>query len=349
MKKFLSTLGAITLVGSNVTSLVACNGKSETNKLPQQNNLESLFYDKHNVFYKSAIWNNKLYVSGTKDDEKKFYELDLNDPNKKLNEIKVINDEIWSLLIVNDELYAGTKYDGLYVINLNDPKKQPEKIKGISNWVDSLLVVNDELYVGGNNGLYVIKLNDPKKQPNKNTIIPDNIPYEKIRLETISFYKDNFYIGLQTNYDQSKGKIYKLNIKTNNFSVFKEKDDKDNEFDTIYTSYVVKNKLYFHTRNSWYSTLENGKLYELDLDDSNKKPIEIKSINCAVWSLIAINDKLYVGGSGGLFVIELNDPKKQARKIFSEVINYSITSLIIDKKIMYITAKNGNIWKWLIK
>ncbi|WP_342263086.1 MULTISPECIES: hypothetical protein [unclassified Spiroplasma] len=280
MKKFLSTLGAITLVGTNVTSLVACNGKSETNKLPQQNNLESLFYDKHNVFYKSAIWNNKLYVSGTKDDEKKFYELDLDDPNKKLNEIEGINDEIWSLLVVNDKLlYIGTKNYGLYVIELNDSKKQPKKIEGISNWVDSLLVVNDKLYVGGSDGLYVIELNDSKKQPKKNDSIPNNIPYEKNRLETLSSYKDNIYIGIETKYFGNEGKIFKLNTKTNDFSIFKEKDNNNDNLRTIYVSYVVNNKLYFHTRNSWYSDPGNGKLYELDLDDSNKKPIEIKNIN----------------------------------------------------------------------
>ncbi|WP_342262372.1 MULTISPECIES: hypothetical protein [unclassified Spiroplasma] len=311
MKKFLSTLGAITLVGTNVTSLVACNGKSETNKLPQQNNLESLFYDKHNVFYKSAIWNNKLYVSGTKDDEKKFYELDLDDPNKKLNEIEGINDEIWSLLVVNDKLlYIGTKNYGLYVIELNDSKKQPKKIEGISNWVDSLLVVNDKLYVGGSDGLYVIELNDSKKQPKKNDSIPNNIPYEKNRLETLSSYKDNIYIGIETKYFGNEGKIFKLNTKTNDFSIFKEKDNNNDNLRTIYVSYVVNNKLYFHTRNSWYSDPGNGKLYELDLDDSNKKPIEIKNINCSVWSLIAINDKLYVGGSeGGVHNLKVDNEK----------------------------------------
>ncbi len=273
------------MIGTSTTSLVACNKPqyTEDELKKEKHKINTLVNKENTFFYKSEIWNNKIYISGLENyKNNKLYELDLNDSNKELTEIKGINYAVWSLLAVNDKLYIGTN-NGLYVMELNNPNKKIIEA-GLKNWwVDSLLAVNDKLYIGTNNGLYVMELNNSTNQLKKiNSIIN--------RIETFYFNKDNLYIGLKTDDDNEEGKILKLNTKNNKTTDFKKYNKFNKILDTVYILYINDDKLYFHTRKGWHSGRKEGKIYELDLNDSNKELTEIKGINYAVWSLLAVND-----------------------------------------------------------
>ena len=232
--------------------------KEKTNSSDNDNNTKAL--DNNNI----------------KKEKSEFYK-------DKFKLFKIINEKRMSVInicLLNDgRICVSTTYD-MYIYNNN--YEQEAIIPSISKCFCQIQLKNDLLILGSSRCIEIIKL-----ELNNSYSREQEIPQEDITLSIIEFSKSNFIIGL----NNSNIKIYKSNLKTNEYEIYLQLDN----------SFLKNRGICLCLINDFqfvcaFNDINRIKFYDI-YNDKISLRLTIKNIECAYngKTLCLFNDILIVG------------------------------------------------------